>query len=94
MEIEPEIIEPAGQRRRPSIQYPPKWKLVTFGVLALIVGAGLLFFMFWAALFFAALGAVSLCINMIIRWLKGDKSPKSNGSTSVRFYIGQKPPGR
>lgn len=93
MEIEPEIIEPDGQSRRANVSFPAKWKLVTFGILALVIGAGMLFFMFWVALFFAALGAISICINMIVRWLRGDKSPAPTRSASVRFYIGQKPPG-
>lgn len=92
MEIEPEIINPAGRGGPPPGKLPGKVPLIVFGGLALVIGAALLFFMFWVALFFAALGLLAMGINFIRSWFRGGK-PEENSRTRVQFYIGRGPPG-
>lgn len=91
MEIEPERMDPQDRPFSVPFKGPKKWQLILFGAVALVIGIALLFFMFWIALFFLALGALSLLINLIRSWFRGDK-PGENTRASVKFYIGRGPP--
>jgi len=91
MEIEPEIIDPVKGKKRMPGKMPGKGSLILFGILGLIIGGALLFFMFWVALFFVAAGAIAMVINLIRGWFRGEKPLKSSQS-SVRFYINRGPP--
>lgn len=91
MEIEPEIMDPQKSRRPASDRMPGKGSMFFFGILALVIGGALLFFMFWIALFFAAMGVISLGVNLIRSWIRGEPS-RDPSSGSVKFFISRTPP--
>jgi|GEM_PF-1830633 len=91
MEIEPEVLDPQGRPTRATVNMPGKWKLIIYGAVAVVIGLLLLYVMFWVALVFLALGAITLGINLIRSWIRGEK-PIKNSQASVKFYIGNKPP--
>ncbi len=91
MEIEPERMNPRDRPASSPFQGPKKWQLYLFGALALVIGAVLLFFMFWVALFFVALGILTLIVNWILGLFRGEK-PTNKSQSSVKFYINRGPP--
>ncbi|WFB35907.1 hypothetical protein P3T73_17275 [Kiritimatiellota bacterium B12222] len=92
MEIEPERMDPQDRTQTiPPFKAPAKWKLVVFGILALIIGGFLLFLSFWILLFFIAVGAVVFVIQLIRSWFRGEK-PLQNSQSTIKFTIGRAPP--
>ncbi|MDF3129637.1 hypothetical protein P0Y35_10570 [Kiritimatiellaeota bacterium B1221] len=91
MEIEPERMNPSDQRASTPFKKPKKWQLYLFGAVALIIGVALLFFMFWAALFFMALGILTLIFQRIRSWFTG-KPPAGSSQSGVKVYINRGPP--
>jgi membrane protein implicated in regulation of membrane protease activity len=92
MEIEPEHIPPPRSGRRKYRQTGPSPRqigvlpLVLWGALAIALGVVLLFFTFWLAIAFTAIGLIFIGVNFIRRLITGRKQPEK-GQTSVRFYI-------
>jgi hypothetical protein len=70
---------------------PGKWKLYAYAAVAIVIGVLLLYVMFWVALVFLALGAITVGINLIRSWFRGEK-PMQTSQSSVKFYISTKPP--
>lgn len=102
MEIEPEYIPPPKheyreQRRTTMVSARPgPLAMIVFGGLAIVIGAVLLFFMFWLALAFTAIGLIALGIQAIRRLLTGNKGnagqSHSQSHSTVRIQIGRRPP--
>lgn len=93
MEIEPEHIPPphAGSRtrqgeERTTIRRIGFFPMLLWGALAIALGVVFLFFIFWAAIAFTAIGLILIGVN-VIRSLISGKQPKGTGHTVVRFHI-------
>lgn len=93
MEIEPEHIPPPRSNRRappPHGAHPPRGigmiPLVLWGALALVLGGILLYFVFWLAIIFTAVGLILMGINFV-RGLFSGKQNRKTRHTIVRFHI-------
>ena len=93
MEIEPEHIPPPrpGPRtrqwkERESIRRVGFLPMVLWGALAITLGVVLMFFIFWLAVAFTAIGLILVGVNYI-RGLLSGKQRKGTGHTVVHFRI-------
>jgi hypothetical protein len=96
MEIEPEHIPPRHSDRGKgpwkertttrSIGFLP---MVLWGGLAIALGVVFLFFVFWLAVAFTAIGLILIGFNAI-RGLISGKQQKGTGHAVVRFHIDRK----
>lgn len=77
MEIEPEVLPPehpreqmSHERVRVTYYRPGPIATVLLGIVALGVGALMLFFMFWLGLLFTALGLIAFAVQWVRRKLQ------------------------
>lgn len=98
MEIEPEYIPPPKHEYRESSRTtvvggrPGPLAMILFGGLAIAIGAVLLFFMFWLAIAFTAIGLIAFGIQALRRLLTGKKGNAGQNHSTVRIQIGRPPP--